>query len=215
MKTSTTARALVLGALIALVPAAAASAHITVNPDEQPKGSYTKLNFRVPNESDTASTNQVQIDFPEGLDIGWRVRPMPEWDVEVEQDGEAVTSITWSGSTIGPGEFEEFEVSGGPLPEDSDSLEFGAIQSYDDGEVVRWIEPVEEGEEEPEHPAPTLTLTAAEEEGGAGEETATGEAAAAVTDDDGGVDPLSVAAIVLALIGVGLGGAAFAKTRSS
>jgi methionine-rich copper-binding protein CopC len=46
----------------------------------------------------------------------------------------------------------------GPLPEDVDQILFPSIQTYASGEVVRWIdEPLESGEE-PEHPAPLLTL---------------------------------------------------------
>jgi hypothetical protein len=72
---------------------------------------------------------------------------------------------------IQPGEFDEFEVSVGPLPEDADQILFPSLQTYQSGEVVRWIdEPLESGEE-PEHPAPLLTLVAAEDEhGGFGDE---------------------------------------------
>ena len=38
------------------------------------------------------------------------------------------------------------------------------MQTYSNGEVVRWIDTVTEGGAEAEHPAPTLTLTAATEE---------------------------------------------------
>jgi hypothetical protein len=44
-----------------VVPAAAASAHVTVNPREATQGSYAKLAFRVPNERDNASTTQLEV----------------------------------------------------------------------------------------------------------------------------------------------------------
>jgi hypothetical protein len=76
---------------------------------------------------------------------------------------EAVSEIVWSGGTIKPGEFDEFEVSVGPLPDDVDSLKFPAIQSYDNGQDVSWIQDTVEGQPEPDHPAPVLKLTAAAE----------------------------------------------------
>jgi len=85
---------------------------------------------------------------------------------------EAVTSVTWTaqaGNRIGPGEFAEFEISAGPVP-DVAALEFPTTQTYDDGTVVEWNEPIPSSGEEPEHPAPTLTVTRAGDaatEGGA------------------------------------------------
>ena len=52
---------------------------------------------------------------------------------------EAVSTITWSGGELKPGEFTEFDISVGPLPDDADSLTFKALQTYSDGDVVRWI----------------------------------------------------------------------------
>jgi Domain of unkown function (DUF1775) len=111
---------------------------------------------------------------------------------------------------IQPGQFDEFEVSVGPLPDDADQILFPTLQTYQGGEVVRWIdEPLPSGEE-PEHPAPALTLVDADgEHGGSGDEgeaTADGEQAAnsarvtvenAATQDD--VD----SANLLGIIGIG------------
>ncbi len=75
---------------------------------------------------------------------------------------EVVQRITWTATDegIGTDEFTEFEVSGGPLPE-TDQLVFKALQTYADGEVVRWIQEQAPGGEEPERPALTLELAAA------------------------------------------------------
>jgi uncharacterized protein YcnI len=157
-----------------VLAAGAAAAHVTVNPNEETQGGYAKLAFRVPNESDTASTVKVQVQFPQDSPFASaRIKPHEGWtakvvtsklDEPVTTDDftleEAVSSITWTaqkGVKIGPGEFDEFEVSLGPLPEE-DSLAFPAVQTYDDGEVVRWSDQVKEGAPEPEHPAPTLAL---------------------------------------------------------
>jgi uncharacterized protein YcnI len=215
----------VLGALLALVPASIAAAHVTVNPSEATKGGFATLTFRVPNESDTASTTQLQVVFPDDVDLSMRTKPVPGWEVDVEMRGDAVASITWSGGSIAPGEFQEFDVSGGPMPEDADSIQFGAIQTYDDGEVVRWVDPVVEGAPEPEHPAPTLHLVDAaegEDEHGAttgedgGGSDASVAASASTDDDDGdGATPLAVVALVLGVLGAVLGTLGFLQSRRS
>jgi uncharacterized protein len=151
-----------------------ASAHVTVNPQEAAQGDYAKLAFRVPDESDVASTIKVSVSFPEDAPLasvrvkphdGWRAsmtrtklaKPVTTGDFTLD---EAVTAITWTakpGTKIAPGEFDEFEVSVGPLPA-KNSMTFQAVQTYDNGDVVRWNQPTKDGADEPEHPAPTLML---------------------------------------------------------
>ena len=47
-----------------------------------------------------------------------------------------------------------------PLPEGVDTLNFPVDQTYSDGKVVKWNEPVPASGAEPEHPAPQLKLVA-------------------------------------------------------
>ncbi|HJQ06523.1 MAG TPA: YcnI family protein [Nocardioides sp.] len=165
-------------ALVAL--GAPALAHVTVDPDTAPGGGYTTVAFRVPTESDTASTTQVQVYLPTDHPFGSvSVRPVTGWRYRVVEqklttpittdDGQvsqAVSQIAWTATSrataIKPGEFQDFSVSLGPLP-DSGSVVFKVLQTHSDGEVARWIQPAVEGQAEPEHPAPTLTLTPAGE----------------------------------------------------
>ena len=42
----------------------AASAHVTVNPNTADPGSYATVQFRVPNESETATTTRVEVQLP-------------------------------------------------------------------------------------------------------------------------------------------------------
>ena len=211
--------ALAAGTALALV-AVPAAAHVTVSSPDAAAGGYGKVVLRVPNESDTAATNRLTIAFPDDVALAHvTVQPKPGWEVEVEEGAlpepvdvggtevtEAVRTITWTtdGAGIAPGEFDEFAISGGPFP-DADSVVLAADQGYDDGEVVAWDE-VAEGEEEPERPAPVLTLLAADE-GGHGAHGAAAddevEATSASTQADGGSDVLSRvlagAALVVAL----------------
>jgi uncharacterized protein YcnI len=165
-----------LCALALVTLAGAASAHVTANPGTAQQGGYTKVSFRVPNERDTASTTQLEVNFPIDHPIASvETRAVPGWTATVQRvklekpiktdDGEiseVVSKITWTGGQIPPGSFQEFDVSMGPLPTDTDQLVFKALQTYDNGEVVRWIDPPPaEGAAEPEHPAPVVKLTSA------------------------------------------------------
>ncbi|MGB8993773.1 MAG: YcnI family protein [Pseudonocardiaceae bacterium] len=156
--------------------AGVAWAHVTVNPHTAQQGGYTKVSFRVPNERDDASTTQLEVDLPIDHPIASvQTRALPGWTSTVQKttlakpittdDGqvtEAVSKITWTGGKIPPGSFEEFDVSMGPLPTDTDQLVFKALQTYDNGQVVRWIDTAPAGAPEPDHPAPVLTLTPAD-----------------------------------------------------
>ena len=66
-----------LGAVVAAVLGVAgpASAHVTVNPNEATQGGYGRVAFRVPNESDTASTTKLEVNLPENAPGRRRCRP--------------------------------------------------------------------------------------------------------------------------------------------
>ncbi|MFH7593932.1 YcnI family protein [Streptomyces racemochromogenes] len=175
MKTSRVsfAAALAAGAVLAL--SGTAFAHVSVQPGDAPKGGYATINFKVPNERDNASTTQLEVNFPIDQPLT-SVMPqdIPGWTSTVEktkldkplsvhgkQVNEVVTKVTWTGGKIEPGKFQQFPVSVGKLPDNADKMVFKAIQTYDNNEVVRWIEEAKEGAAEPQNPAPTLKLTAA------------------------------------------------------
>ena len=209
-KRSALVAAVVGGLTLAL--AAPASAHVTVNPNTATPGSYSKVTFRVPNEKDSANTTKLEVNLPADHPIASvSVKPLPGWTAVTEKnklatpiksdDGditEAVTKITWTAdanSAIKPGQFQEFDVSLGPLP-DSGQMIFKALQTYSDGNVVRWIdEPTTDGTE-PDHPAPVLKLTAA-----TAPAAATPAAAPASTDSDG-PDAFGIAGFVAGLLGL-------------
>lgn len=216
----------VVGAASLLGLAAAASAHVTVDPSSAAAGSFAQLDFRVPTESDTASTVGVEVAFPTDHPIAnVSVQPKPGWTVSVTKtklakpiktdDGnvtEAVSRIAWKATAGGlkPGEFDDFAVSAGPLPSDVASITLPAVQTYSDGNVVRWIEPQVTSGPEPEHPAPVLTLTKASS--GTASSTASTSAPSA-SSSDGTARLLGIVGIVLGALGVGVGGLAMARRR--
>lgn len=227
IRRSATAAALTVVAvtLAVLGLAGAASAHVSINPKEATQGGYGRFAFRVPNESDTASTTKVEVVLPENAPVGSvSTMPVAGWTVAVEkrkvdppinvhgsQLTEAVSKLTWTaaaGGGVKPGEFQEFPVSMGPLPQ-VDKMVFKVLQTYSDGNVSRWIEEPTPGQEEPENPAPVLTLTAASP-------AASAPAAASGGKDDadsGTATVLGVAGLVAGLAGLVLGGLAFLRTR--
>jgi uncharacterized protein YcnI len=165
-----------------VVMATAASAHVSVKPSTAQQGAFEILSFSVPNERSDANTVKLEVVMPEKTPIAFvSVKPMPGWTIVTEKttlakpvktdDGElteAVTKITWTATDGGltAGQFDLFTVSAGPLPTTTKKLVFKALQTYSDGEVVSWIQATAKGAPEPEHPAPTLTLTKASSDHG-------------------------------------------------
>ena len=209
--------------------ATAASAHVTANPKTAEQGGFTKVSFRVPNERDNADTTKVLIRMPAEHPIEHvSVRPVPGWKVKVKTERparpvkieggeltEAVSTITWSGGRIGPGEFEEFEVSMGPLPTGVDRVLFKAEQSYSNDEVVKWDQDPGDGRDEPERPAPSLTLTAKGAAPASGPASAITASRTAGTDatEDGTARLLGGLGLAVGVAGVGVGGFGLARAR--
>jgi uncharacterized protein YcnI len=216
--------------------AVAADAHVTVNPDSAEQGSFAKLTFRVPNERDDAGTTKLEVDLPLDHPVtSVSARPLPGWTVKIEKKKlptpvksgdveitEAVSTITWSGGKIDPEQFQEFDISMGPLPVDTDKLMFKAVQTYSGGEVVRWDQDPGTGQAEPEHPAPVLALTpkgSGSDEHGAAAPASSGATVAArntesAAGDDGTARLLGGAGIVLGVIGVGVGAYGLRRGRN-
>ncbi|MEV7233115.1 YcnI family protein [Streptomyces sp. NPDC051020] len=220
-----------------LILAGTASAHVSVQPQgEAAKGGYATINFKVPNERDDASTTKLEVNFPTDHPLASVMpQPVPGWKIDVTKSklakpldmhgqkiNEVVSKVTWTaeGSKnalgIRPGEFQQFPLSVGQLPEDADQLVFKAIQTYDNKEVVRWIEEQKDGAEEPESPAPVLKLTAAttdehgstaDDKSGAAEEKKDEhtETASASSSSDTTARVLGVVGIAIGIAGVAFG----------
>ncbi|MGI8334249.1 YcnI family copper-binding membrane protein [Actinomadura scrupuli] len=217
-------------ALALLMIAGPATAHVTANPRSAEQGSYSKISFRVPNEEGTARNTSVEVDLPLDHPIASvSVRPIPGWTIKIDKsrlatplksdDGEitqAVSKITWSGGSIAPGEFQEFDVSMGPLPTDTDRLVFKARQTYTGGKVVSWDQDPGNGGQEPEHPAPVLRLTPKGSGAGTGttaQVPVADRTEAAEAADDGTARFLGGLGLAVGVIGIAVGGFALARVR--
>jgi uncharacterized protein YcnI len=169
--------------MFVLLSASAAGAHVTAQPATAEQGGRYRGVFRVPNESDTASTVEIQVQFPKDAPTatsGVRVAPKAGWTVDIKKDKldqpivgetstitEYVSEITWTaqeGTKIGPGYFDEFDFTTGALPKDKATLAFKVIQTYDgtlaDGTTeARWVEERKEGAADPKRPEAIIKLS--------------------------------------------------------
>lgn len=165
-------------AVAVLVSAAPAAAHVEVSGIDVTQGGYGVVTFRVPSESDTASTTALTVTLPADTPIiavdtqpkaGWVAtvvkKPLakPVKDDDGNDVNEYISEIDWKvtdpKAAIPPGQFDMFNASVGPLPS-APSVSFPALQTYSDGTTVNWDEKSANGQAEPEHPAPVLELVA-------------------------------------------------------
>jgi uncharacterized protein YcnI len=209
---------------LALAIPAAAQAHVTLQPKTGVAGAYTRLDVRVPNEQDSASTTKVEVQFPAGF-ASASYQPTPGWDIKVAKkkldtpiktdDGEiteGVDTITWTAKSaadaIPPGAFEDFGLSLQVPGKAGDTLTFKALQTYSNKEVVRWI-----GAEGSDSPAPTVSVIAAPADAAATATPAATEAAAtpaataatSSSDDGGSGNGLAIIALIVGALGLIVG----------
>jgi uncharacterized protein YcnI len=149
-----------------------AEAHVRVTPAIVEGGRDVTLVFHCPNERSTASTTELVVQMPTDIAIvGVRVPASAGWESRVTMrplpkpipapNGivkEVVDTITWSKGHINPGERHDFEVIAGPMPAAPSQLIFKALQTYSNGEIVRWIQVRNPGESIPPFPAPTVEV---------------------------------------------------------
>ena len=237
MSRSASRRALRLGTVLSIAAtatvlgAAPAFAHVTVQGDAV-QGGYNVVEVRVPNESDTAGTVKVEVTLPADHPLAYvGTSPVPGWTTATTeaplnppvQSGErvldkAVRTVTWTadaGTRIGPDQFVQFPLLLGPLPTDVDELVLPAVQTYDNGEVVSWNQPMNPDGSEPENPAPTVKLAPAasgDEHGGMAVPAAT--APPASTDStDTTARWLAGGGLLVGALGLGVGAGAVARSR--
>jgi uncharacterized protein len=224
-----------------LLPAAA-QAHISLHPNTIPAGAFATLDVRVPGEQEGAYVRKVDVLFPAGF-TGVDYENVPGWSTKVieaklatpiKEDGETIdTEVsqivwTWTGppGKVNDGQFINLPLSlAVPADATGKSLEFKTLQTYSNGQVVRWIEPALSDE----HPSPRINVTvksgviediAGEEAGPQAGQTAGGSSvsapAVAKANSGGASKGLGIAALILGALGLlaGLGALATARRRS-
>lgn len=210
---------------LALCGAGIASAHVSAHSPDSPKqGGNAEITFRVPDEDDTAGTVKVEVDFSTTSPVGDAdVKPVPGWTAKVTMVHlarpvrmatttitDAVGSVVWTaapGTRINPGEFQEFTISVEGLPTNTGTVVMPALQTYDNGTIVRWNQPIVPGGAEPDHPAPHLALAA--------DSDSAGPTSDGTGSSDGTARWLGGADLLLAVLAFGFGLGAFVRSRRS
>ncbi len=113
-------RRLRTAALVALCLPAAAGAHVVLEQQAAPAGSYYKGTFRVGHGCEGAATTAITVRLPEPM---VSVKPMvkPGWTIAVRTEKlaqplmnhgkpvtEAVVEVTWTGGTLADAYYDEF-----------------------------------------------------------------------------------------------------------
>lgn len=97
---------------------------------DRPEGDE-KYTVRVPNEKDSVSITQIDVQFPAALQI-YGYEPKQGWKVELKKDAKGkISGAVWSGN-LGPHEFVEFGLLG-INPKASTNMVWKTVQIYGDG----------------------------------------------------------------------------------
>jgi periplasmic copper chaperone A len=231
-RTLKTAAAATMTAGLLAVGAAAASAHVHVDPDDTTAGGYTHLTFNVPNESPTAKTAQLSVTLPTDTPLtSVSVKPVEGWKAEITTSAlpqpvtvagatitKAPSSVVWTADVahqIGQNEYQSFSLSVGVLPEVGTTVTLPTTQTYTDGTEVKWDEKTVEGRGEPEHPAPSFVTTAGDAEHTAGSASASAQATPApAANQSAAGDTAGWFGLSAGLLGLAAGVTALVRTRA-
>ncbi|MBU3060157.1 YcnI family protein [Nocardia sp. NEAU-G5] len=201
---------------LTLLAAGTAAAHVEVSSPDASQGGDAVLTFRVPDESDTASTTTLSITLP-NVDEA-RTQPVAGWTAKLDKNAQnQFTTVTWTADPgnagIAPGQFQLFPLLVAPLPK-QDKATFPAVQTYSDGKVVNWNQTPGPDGKEPETPVPTLVLAAA----GSDDDSMSMPASTSAKSEsksDGTARWLGGIGLVLGALGAALGVGALARSRRS
>ena len=117
--------------VVALAFAPAAAGHVTLSPAFVEAGAPGTVLFETPNERAPRATTSLRLDAPPGIHLE-AVAPPSGWRLEVSD-----RTATWTGGRIEQEDVVAFplEVTARTRP---GTETFGAVQGYDDGELVEW-----------------------------------------------------------------------------
>lgn len=203
-------RAVVLGVLAACAAAPAAEAHVQVRPAQAAPGDPVLWTVLVPNERDEVTT-RVELAIPDGV-LPFAYEPLPGWTRRVTKNADQSTrSVVWTGR-LEPEEVLATQFLA-TTPDIEGPISWKAIQTYADGQKVRWI-----GGPDTEEPASVTQVTASAPRENAGGEAAAAEAvpAEATSSPDGedrGGDGLAIAALVVGVLALVASGVALLSAR--
>lgn len=200
-------RAAIVAAVAVALAAAPAGAHVQVRPAEAAPGDPVLWTVLVPNEREVATT-RVELAIPAGV-LPFAYEPLPGWTRRVTKNPDQSTrSVVWTGR-LEPEEVLATQFLA-TTPDAEGPVSWKAVQTYADGQKVRWI-----GGPDTEEPAAVTEITASAPRENAGGEAAAAEAtpADAASPDREGGDGLAIAALAVGLLALIVSGAALLKAR--
>jgi uncharacterized protein YcnI len=166
---------------VALITAAAASAHARISPPVSLANTLQLCSLAVPTEKANATTTKIVLTVPKGFSIDSFV-PNPGWTRVLKQTGSGdsavIQQVTWTGGNVPTEEDSLFQFLG--ETSGTGTFTFQVQQTYSDGEIVNWSDP-----ETGANPAPTI------------------EAKSSL--GGGGTSTLTIVALVVGAVGVILG----------
>jgi uncharacterized protein YcnI len=192
---------LALVAVLVVLPAAA-SAHVELKPRSAPAAGEKRLALVVENERADASTEGIDVQLPQLVTVV--PRPPSGWAARVRGRRLVFEARRDSAKIAGEETLKRFAFTATLPDRPGTTLGFKVLQTYDDGEVVRWI-----GSAGSEEPAARLRLTAAKS---AEEDSTTGKDGSAEPpagqrsgggEDDGGSALTIVLLIAIAAAAAG------------
>jgi LPXTG-motif cell wall-anchored protein len=136
--------------------AAPAFAHVEVSADKTQAGATdVTVTFNGEAENPKAGIMTERVVLPAGIapaDVSPAKLPSG-WKFTANSDG-----FTVGGKALKTGTDAVWSVKIAKLPADQTRLSFKTLETYGDGDIVRWIEIQEPGAAEPDNPAPLLVL---------------------------------------------------------
>ena len=151
------------GSLIAVAAPLAASAHVTVSPDEIAAGEHGVLTFAFSHGCESSPTTSLRITMPEGLAS---VAPTmdSDWSIAVERgDDGLVSAVTYTAVSPVPIDLRGAVSMSIGLDEDTpETLAFPVVQTCVEGST-EWTQLAKDGEDphELDNPAPVVTVSPA------------------------------------------------------
>jgi hypothetical protein len=133
-----------------------AFAHVEVAADKTTAGAENvTLTFNGEAENPAAGIAAERVVLPAGIDPAsvTLVKAPPGWSFTRGADG-----FTVGGKALKTGTDAVWKVKVAKLPDGETRLSFKTLETYGNGDVSRWIEIQEPGQDEPDNPAPLVTL---------------------------------------------------------
>jgi uncharacterized protein YcnI len=200
------------------------SAHVDPDPIAMQAGTSGTVAFKVEHGCEGSPTTSMKFEIPAGV-TGVAGVDKEGWTATVTG-----STLEFAGGPLAPDEEDHFDITF-TAPTTPGDIRFPVIQTCEKGELA-WIEVAEEGQAEPEHPAPTIKVTAGaptaeeltpapEDAGTDGTVVATGTEAVvtatvapSTSDDSSNTGTIVVVVVVAAVVLIG-GGVVLARRKST